>query len=172
MFTRAITGQTHETSSDNRLPDLPHTRPDHPQVRPTFFSCSAVKQALARLARIHLRITLCRISLGQGWDEAVAAAEALEDASLFVDVREDGSLMILWAGPRHRGPEGDRLARDAVMSRLRRLLGDVPFMARGGLASVSLVHCWSDALDVATGATDPFAVIGAHPIESVELAAA
>jgi hypothetical protein len=172
MFTRATTGQTQETSSDNRLSDLPHTRPDHPQVRPSFFSRSAVREALLRLTRIHLRITLCRISLGEGWDTAVAAARALEDSSLFVDVRDDGSILLLWAGPRGKGAEGDRHASEAIMRRLRRLLGEVPELAQSGLAKVSLVHCWSDALDVATGLSDSFVLAGEQPVESMKLAAA
>ena len=172
MFTRTNTGRTQETSPDLFLPDLPHTRPDPPQVRPSFSFGSALHRALTRLAGIHLRISLCRLTLAGGWRAAAELAEAIKDPGLLVGLRDDGSLWVLWAGPRQPGAEGDLLARRTILRKLGGVLGNPSRLNGDAGLRGAIMHCWADELDVSCGSADPFALLPAEPLDQVTLAAA
>ena len=169
MFTGTSKRRTNKTSSDLCLPDLPHTRPDHPQVRPPFFSASGLDRALGQLAGLHLRLTLCRLSLKADRGTRLAAAEALQNPSLMISDLDDGSLLILYIGPRRAGSEGDLEAEREVTKKLREVLGEIP---DAGDFTVAMTHCWSDAMDLRYGVDDPFALVPAASLRHRKRAAA
>lgn len=158
MFTGTSTRRTNETSSDLCLPDLPHTRPDHPQVRPTFFSASGFDRTLEQLSGLHLRLTLCRLTLDATWGKTRDVAEALQGPLLMIRAMDDDSLLILYVGPRRGGAEGDLDAERAIGDKLHRVLDQV--VGTGG-ARVSMAHYWSDAMDLRSGFSDPQALVAA-----------
>lgn len=172
MFSGTVRRRTQKTSSEIDLPDLPHTRPDLPQVRPSFSPGMGVERALGRLAGTHLRVTLCRLSPESGWDAASALAEALEDPSLLVSQLDDGTLWILDAGPRSSGRAGDFEAEAAINRKLCAAVAQLGLGETFEGTTVSVVHCWADAIDLSHGASDPFALASSERLDRQERVAA
>ncbi len=85
---------------------------------------------------------------------------------------DDGSLLILYVGPRRSGVEGDLDAEQAIGEKLRRGLGGIPGIGGPGDMMVSMAHCWSDAVDLRDGMSDPLALVTPEPLEENKRAAA
>ena len=82
---------------------------------------------------------------------------------------DDDSLLVLYIGPRRTGAEGDRDAAQAIRNILHGVLAELGLWSG---ARIAMTHCWSDAMDVRDGVSDPLALMAAQSFADGKRAAA
>jgi len=131
-------------------PELPLRRPGGPKARPAL-SVSArlpagIASSLRRLKGLHLRLSLCRVTLAQGCDGRLAA---VDDRSLIAEQADDGALIVIFI---HPPGVGDDAASSGLFTRLEQALRQisVPLPA----VRVAVLHCDAAAIDESDATRD------------------
>jgi hypothetical protein len=121
------------------------SRPADPRNADQFV-CQ-LERLLKRLGDLHLRISLARLPLSEQGSETTpigqAIADNLQDPGALAGTMPDGSVVAAFLGPRD-GAGDDEMA-DRIRRRFERALrlSGTDGVA-SSLASLALVHCWSD----------------------------
>ena len=80
-------------------PELPLRRPGGPKIRPALSALrmpEGIARSLRRLRGLHLRVSLCRLSLTRGCDSRLMQ---IDDRSLIAEQAEDGSMIAIYIHP-------------------------------------------------------------------------
>lgn len=125
-------------------PELPLRRPGGPKARParSASSCSlpsGIARSLLRLRGLHLRLSLCRVTLAPGCDGRLAA---IDDCSLIAELAEDGALIVIYIHP--KGIDDDEAAV-GVCARLKQCLHRIG-VPQGALR-IAIMHCDAASID-------------------------
>jgi len=124
-------------------PELPLRRPGGPNTRPAFSATRmppGIVRSLRRLRGLHLRFSLCRVSLVPGCDSRLTA---IDDRSLIVELAADGSLIVIYIHPRGVNDEEADCGLSARLEQALRQSG-VPLNA----VRISVLPCDAAAIDV------------------------
>ncbi|GAB4392047.1 MAG: hypothetical protein Tsb0032_06150 [Kiloniellaceae bacterium] len=136
-------------------PELPLRRPGGPKARPALSASAAgsasgsiaptirlprgIASSLRRLRGLHLRLSLCRVSLAAGCD---ARLTGIDDRSLIGELADDGALIVIFI---HPPGINDEEAEGGVCARLEQSLrcSGVPL----GALRISVLPCDATAID-------------------------
>ncbi|HIP79806.1 MAG TPA: hypothetical protein EYH07_15255 [Kiloniellaceae bacterium] len=94
-------------------PELPLRRPGGPTARPALSVPELIQSSLRRLRGLHVRLSLCRVSLRQGSDGRLTA---IDDPYLIAAPARDGALIVVFIHP--ADVTDDVLAEQALCQRL------------------------------------------------------
>jgi hypothetical protein len=123
-------------------PELPLRRSGGPKARPAHPPARlprGIARSLRRLRGLHLRLSLCRVTLTPGCDSRLAR---IDDPSLIAELADDGSLIVIFIQP--QGID-DETAAGGVCTRLEQSLRQhgVPL----GALRIAILHCDAAAVD-------------------------
>lgn len=155
-------------------PELPLRRPGGPKARPALSASSrpvslpgAIADSLRRLRGLHLRLSLCRVTLAGGCDSRLFG---IEDRSLIAALADDGSLIVIFIHP--QGID-DAEAAGGVCDRLEQALShsSVPLEA----LRIAILPCDAAAIDDSDATMQvmmglpsrPLLMSAAGPVEAV-----
>ncbi|MEO3431165.1 hypothetical protein AAFN88_20085 [Pelagibius sp. CAU 1746] len=98
-----------------------------------------IASSLRRLRGLHLRLSLCRVSLAPGCDSRLGG---IDDRSLIAELADDGSLFVIFIHPQGIT---DEEGAGGLCDRLMQSLGDIG-MPLGALR-VAILPCDAAAID-------------------------
>lgn len=143
-------------------PELPLRRPGGPKTRPALSALrmpSGIVSSLRRLRGLHLRLSLCRVTLASGCDGRL---DMIDDRSLIAELAEDGSLVVIYIHPQGVS-DGD--AAGGVATRLARTLGEAGMPLRA--MRITIVPCDATAIDEIDGSLAVMAEQPSRPLLSL-----
>ncbi len=123
-------------------PELPLRRPGGPKTRPALSALSmpqGITSSLRRLRGLHLRLSLCRVTLARGSDGRLGA---IDSRSLIAEPAADGSLVVIYIHPQGIS---DADAASGIAARLEQALREsgVPL----GTVRLAILPCDAAAID-------------------------
>lgn len=109
---------------------------------------AAIERSLRMLRGVHIPVSFLAVHLGAGGrgDAAEAVAEALSQFGP-VGWLADGSVGLLYLGPRPPEKDGDRVLTGRVFSRVERRLHERGWAALCRDIELAAVHGWTDEID-------------------------
>jgi len=140
-------------------PELPLCRPGGPKTRPAHSAShlpAGIASSLRRLRGLHLRLSLCRITLAPGCDSRLTP---IDDLSLIAELSDDGSLFVIFIHP--QGID-DREAESGLAARLEQSL-----RSRGaqlGALRIAILHCDATAIDGSDATLDAVINLPSRPL--------
>jgi len=140
-------------------PELPLRRPGGPKTRPALFAArlpAGIARSLRRLRGLHLRLSLCRITLAPGCDSRLTS---IDDRSLIAEVASDGSLFVIFIHP--QGID-DVEAESGLGARLEQSLRD--HGAQLGALRIATLHCDATAIDESDATLDAVINLPSRPL--------
>ena len=131
-------------------PELPLRRPGGPKTRPAVSAPQnpavpaprlprGIASSLRRLRGLHLRLSLCRVTLAPGCDGRLTG---IDDRSLIAELADDGALIVIFIHPQGIN---DEEAEGGICARLEQSLrfSGIPFDA----LRVAVLPCDATAID-------------------------
>jgi hypothetical protein len=141
-------------------PELPRCRPGGPKTRPANSLGhlpsrlpAGISRSLRRLRGLHLRLSLCRVSIATGCDSRLAQ---IDDGSLIAELADDGSMIVIFIHP--QGID-DEAATGGLAARLEHALRQLSVPL--GALKIAVLHCDASAID--DGNTTLHALTGQPP---------
>ena len=151
-------------------PELPLRRSGGPKARPALSAAGAsvafasrlpagIISSLRRLKGLHLRLSLCRITLAPGCDGRLCT---IDDRSLIAELADDGALIVIFI---HPPGVDDAAAALGIATRLEQALqhSAVPLQA----VRVAVMHCDAAALDESDATRDALLDLSSRPLQSL-----
>lgn len=143
-------------------PELPLRRPGGPKTRPALSAermPGGIASSLRRLQGLHLRLSLCRVTLSRGSDSRLSA---IDDSSLIAELAEDGSLVVIYIHPQGIS---DGEAACGVAARLEQTLKKSGL--RPGATRIAILPCDAAAIDVNDATLDALLGQPSRPLLSL-----
>ena len=146
-------------------PELPLRRPGGPKARPALSASprptslpKGIASSLRRLRGLHLRLSLCRVTLARGCDSRLSG---IEDRSLIAELADDGSLMVIFIHP--QGINDDEAA-SGLCARLEQSLRScgIPL----GALRIAIMPCDATAIDDSDATLQLVMDLPSHPLLS------
>ncbi|WP_193370388.1 hypothetical protein [Pelagibius marinus] len=127
-------------------PELPLRRPGGPKTRPAISGSpppsglpKGIANSLRRLRGLHLRLSLCRVTLAPGCDSRLSG---IDDRSLIAEMADDGALIVIFIHPQGIT---DEEAAGGLCARLEQSLR--PCGIPLGALRVAILPCDAAAID-------------------------
>ncbi len=147
-------------------PELPLRRPGGPKARPALSASPresslprGIASSLRRLRGLHLRLSLCRVTLAPGCDSRLTG---IDDRSLIAELADDGALIVIFIHPQGITDEEAACGLCARLEQSLRSSG-IPL----GAIRLAILPCDATAIDEGEAILQMVTDLTSRPLVSV-----